>query len=153
MKSIKKEITLIIVLSFLILLPPVLRFFFSEEKLSKRAEEKTNQTLICEGINADHYKITYKTEYQTGKVKKITISFEDQEENRNSTQTTATTKQMDYFASIPESTYEYLNSNLIVTLTQEVYQQRKKEEPIKDMYSSYNSLKEYYQKLGYTCKE
>lgn len=153
MKTIKKEIFLILLLLLLILLPPLLRTFLPKEKYPNKINTKINKTLTCETTTKDHYKITYQTTYQDQEVEKIMITFEDQDENRNPQEITTTTDQMDYFCSMKESTYEYLNNNLTVTLTKKVYQKRKTEEPIKSMYQPYDSLKKYYQKLGYTCKE
>lgn len=148
-----KLILIIIVLTILIIIPPLLRHFVPKSSTEENAlKKKVNTTLICSKDTSDYYKVVFKTTYKDSKIKKIVIKFNDLASNRGAGGYASTNRQMEYFLSLRSSTYEYINNDLIVYLTDNITEEEKEEDTIKSMYKDYDSAKMYYEKLGYNCK-
>lgn len=110
--------------------------------------------LTCEITNQDLYDVVFKTKFKDDKVYKVTIQYI---KNIEITSTdidlgNASEKQMDYFCTLKGSTFTYINNDLIITLNDKVYETNKNDKIIKNIFNTYDNVKTYYEKLGYTCK-
>ena len=150
MKQSIKVIIFIIILVLLIILPPFFRVIFPRYK--DNLTINSNKKLFCQTKTADNYTIIYETNYKNDKVDKIKIKFMNNEKNNSSITSSLFYHQVDYFCGLPNSTYQYINTDIIINLNQKVYQANKHDKTIQSMYQSYSKVKKYYEKLGYTCK-
>lgn len=150
MKPNIKVIIFMVILILLIILPPLFRIIFPRNK--DILTINSNKTLICQTKTADDYKVIYETNYKNAKVDKIKIKFLDNEKNNTTITSSSFYHQIDYFCGLPSSTYQYINTDIIINLNKKVYQANKHDKTIQSMYQSYSKVKRYYEKLGYTCK-
>ncbi len=146
MKSHIKNIIFIFLLIILIVLPPLFRIFFPRDKTF--IEE---QRLIC-SLKVEHYQITFQTTYKNSQVDHIQIQYADLSIPKENLYFSSFASQINYFCGLKDSTYRYINSDVIITLNQNVYQSNSHDQTIKNMYKPYSSLKKYYEKIGYQCK-
>lgn len=148
MQKNNKYLLIIIILIILIIIPPLFRIVFKKNSSSI----ENNNILICKLTTNQDYTVSYETTYKNSKVQKIKIKFAFNYTNGAEDNSSKAYSQISYFTALKESSYEYINNDIIITLNQKVKQENKNDKNINNMYKSYDKAKSYYQKLGYTCK-
>lgn len=147
MKGYIKSIIFIFILVILIILPPLLRMLLPREENIIGEQE-----LLCT-LKTENYQIIYQTIYKNSKVDHIQIKYSAlASSNGVDLYSSSFANQINYFCDLKNSTYRYINSDIVITLNYNVYQLNSHDQTIKNMYQSYSSLKKYYEKIGYQCK-
>lgn len=145
-----KVIILMVFLAIFIILPPFFRLVFPKEK--EQSLLSNSDKLTCSLKKKDSYSVEFQTTYKDKKVEKIVITFTDEGKDGQLVYSD-NQDQTNYFCALSGSHYHYVDSSLIVTLTQEAFNLNKEDKTIKSMFQDILGAKKYYTKMGYTCSE
>ena len=144
----KKKLSATIILVIIGVLIILLFFAIKQNEIKK--EIKKNK-LVCEKTTKDIYNVKYKIYYKEGKTKTIEMTYEDRKQNRSEENYSETSNELKYYASLPETKYTYVNSNIIITLDKKVLENHKKDKKISNLYKEYSKEKEYLENKEFDC--
>ena len=151
-KKIIFVIIVIVVALLFIILPPLFRNIYKNRKVVANKDK-----LVCSINASDKHKITVTTKYKNNEVDTIDFIFVNNSKIHNGSQQyvnspTKSVVLLNYYASLVGAVYVVNNNVSEVKLTNETYKYYHNNKQIKKVFSNYNTVRKYYESIGYSCK-